>query len=156
MVSVLALIRTLYTNHLLGECCDRGCCLNTLDLETVILDGDSMENELARAQNSRPRDSCDCLIFVNDTSLSVVITELGNHKIRKVKSKFKNGDDHAWRVIDSSTINPQRPVVLSYIYIPKNRYNLTLATFKNERLQINGRRFRIQIGKCGDNLKELI
>jgi len=155
--SVLVLIRTLYINHLLGECCDRGCCFNTLNLETVVLNGDSMENELARATSRRVRDSCDCLIFVDDTeSILMVITELGNHRVRKLKSKLKNGDEHTWNVIDSVTNGIQKPVIPFYVYIPKNRYNLTLATFRNERLRINGRKYRIHIRKCGDNLADFI
>ena len=156
MTSVLALIKNLYLIHFLGECCDRDCCLKTMNLNTVVLNGDSMDWELARTRIGRIRDSCDCLIFVDDDTLLVAITELGNHKVRKVKSKLRNGDEHVWTVIDSVTNMSQKSVVPYYIYVPKSRYNSTLATFRNERLRINGRRCRIHVGKCGDNLANLI
>ncbi|MGC8932751.1 MAG: hypothetical protein ACP5KE_09110 [Candidatus Methanodesulfokora sp.] len=141
-------IKDNYDNAIIKHCSERSCELRLTGLNNyVILKGEKI---------CRDKKMCDCIIFADRSPVLIGVVELKSRTADpdEVEEKLTNGSQMALDILERCCGRVDfrlYPIVLSKSWRP-SEYIL----IAKKRIEIRGRKYRITLKSCGDELLAII
>lgn len=141
-------IKTTYSEAIIS-CCNERCKLYFDEKKNRVM----LKGELL-VQN-RPEKICDCIIFQDDKTISMVELKSKLLNVNKIIAKFENSGKQSACIINSFTHDDD--FRMYFILLAKSYKNfIAHEILGKKRININGKKHPIFLGKCKCSLEGII